>query len=149
MRKIGHKLATGPATLAAAVVSLAVIAGPAHAQADFDGRWTTNQGDLSLHQDGSDVYGEYTTYRGHLEGHAEEDGRLSGIWWQTSASQRCIDERHGTYFWGRFRFRQNDDGDAFRGRWSYCDRDPGDEGGGDWTGRRTYHRNRHRDLDHP
>ncbi len=136
----------GFAGAAAVAASLAILAGQARAD-DFGGHWSTNQGDLRIHQEGDRAYGEYTTYRGKLEGEVDDD-RLSGIWWQNSANQRCMDERHGTHYWGRLRFHLSHDGDAFRGRWSYCDAEPGDEGGGDWTGVREHYRDRDRDYDH-
>jgi len=145
MRQTRTRFVYGLAGATAVAASLVIFAGQAHAQDDFGGRWSTNQGDLRIHQDGDRAYGAYTIYNGHLEGHTEGD-RLSGIWWQTSANQRCTDERHGTHFWGRFRFHLSDNDESFRGRWSYCDEKPGDGGGGDWTGVRQYYRDR--DHDH-
>lgn len=136
MNRTASRVSYGLAGAFALALSLGVSAGPAQAD-DYGGRWSTNQGDLRIHQEGDQAYGEYTIFRGRLEGEVEGD-RLYGIWWQTSANQRCVDERHGTHFWGRFRFHLSEDGDAFRGRWSYCDAEPGDEGGGDWTGVREH-----------
>ncbi|HLK23416.1 MAG TPA: hypothetical protein VKT30_02025 [Caulobacteraceae bacterium] len=123
----------------ALAASFAALAGQAKAQ-DFGGRWRTNQGDLRMHQDGGHVEGDYSLNDGQLEGHTEGD-RLEGVWWQSTSMRRCPDERRGSYYWGRFRFHLNEEGNAFRGRWSYCDVEPG-EGviGGEWTGERERRR---------
>jgi hypothetical protein len=132
MPDIPRRLRAWGAALALAA-PLAAASTAAWAQADFSGKWRTNQGAMRIDQDGERVTGEYELKDGQVRGHVHGD-TLTGTWAQSSANHRCFEARMGTYYWGRFWMRMSPDGDSFRGRWSYCEDEPGS--GGDWTGGR-------------
>jgi len=120
----------------ASTAALLLFSSAARAEGDFGGLWRTNMGDMHIEQDGYHAHGAYELKDGQVRGEIDGDA-FKGLWAQSSASHRCLEERMGTHYWGRFMLILSDDAEHFHGRWSYCNDDPGS--GGEWTGTRRHH----------
>ena len=105
---------------------------PTPTGADFGGNWTSNQGDMALGQDGSQVAGTYNSDNGQIQGTVSGD-RLTGYWAEASSMMKCDVERLGSMYWGRIDWVMSADGTHFDGHWSYCDEEPTHP----WTGDRV------------
>ncbi len=100
------------------------------------GTWKTSHGKMIL------VAGPGKTFRGSFDWH--KGGRIIGsvdgprrlvAYWIHSESNtpRCVTERDGSYYWGRYVFTFNSDWSAFEGLVSSCDEKPS----GAWSGKRS------------
>ncbi len=100
------------------------------------GTWETSSGKMIL------VAGPGKTFRGSFDWH--KGGRIIGsvdgprrlvAYWIHSESNtpRCVTERDGSYYWGRWVFTFNSDWSAFEGLVSSCDVEPS----GAWSGKRS------------
>ena len=100
----------------------------------FEGRWSTKtSGEMRLKQNGAHISGTYALNNGRIEG--EVDGkRLTGLWAQSNSGRRCNTQQLGSFYWGRFSFQLNGDGEGWSGPWSYCDEANGS--GGTWEATR-------------
>jgi hypothetical protein len=86
---------------------------------------------MKMAQAGAKLTGAYTHADGRIV--ATVKGRVAeGLWFQSSAAERCARPLDGSFYYGRLRFTGR--GRSFAGVWSYCDDAPGS--GGAWTGQR-------------
>lgn len=92
----------------------------------WSGAWSTNWGDMFLHQSGYEVSGNYTHKQGKIVG-AVSGNKLIGTWSQAPSYSSRQDA-------GDVELTLSDDCKSFNGNWRY-----GSEGGwsGDWTGTRA------------
>lgn len=95
---------------------------PTRSAGSFGGTWTTNWGDMTLSQSGSQVSGSYSHSQGSLSG-TVSGSVLRFRWYQKGNGNK-----------GSGRFVLSSDGRSFSGSWSYTD-DP-DKNGRSWTGSR-------------
>ena len=125
------------APLGACILALATVQASAqpyyHHHHGFEGRWTTSEGNMVVHQDEGHLSGHYDKRGGRVDGHVDY-GHAEGVWSQDYADERCDTYRLGSRHWGRFEWRLTDDGQHFEGSWSYCDGPMNHS----WTGDRAY-----------
>ncbi|MEM7730743.1 MAG: serine hydrolase domain-containing protein, partial [Pseudomonadota bacterium] len=114
---------------------LALIAPPALAGGPWEGVWDTPYGEVTLWQDGTNVYGHYDA-RGFI--FAKTDGkRLRGIFtWQDQNTMTYlgdVDSSREDSDDGLFEWTLNGGQSAFQGQWSYGPET--DDLTGNWTGK--------------
>ena len=96
------------------------------------GAWRTDFGrmDLQSTPDGK-IRGVYTEDNGRIFG-VVENNVFDGVWVEDGSALKCRKQVDGSYYWGRIRFRYDEDFTAFEGKWGYCDGSPNRS----WTGTR-------------
>ncbi len=98
----------------------------------FSGYWETNEGNMTLQQNGNNVRGTYQQDQGRLLMTAE-GLVLKGFWVEKDSDKTCSTSRDGSLHWGRAEFTFDGDYMSFKGWWSYCDSDKPFR---QWTGKR-------------
>jgi hypothetical protein len=69
------------------------------------------------------ISGSYPKQEGQIYGKVDANGTASGTWTQPRSDHPCMEQRHGTFAWGRFIF-EDVGTPAISGSWGYCDEVP-------------------------
>nr|AUN37568.1 hypothetical protein [uncultured bacterium] len=93
--------------------------------ANFMGKWNTSYGVMELGSDGVATYpGPEATIPSHMYFQQEDSHTISGYWVQPGSSVNCGSERYGSNYWGRIRWKFDENFAKFDGLWSYCEAEP-------------------------